>query len=290
VAVIAAGIGWYAWSVTQSADIGSSAMNHAKALVAFGPRPPASEQHQKMQQYIVEQLRSAGLAVERDSFQAQTPVGALPMTNLIARIGDRGGRIFVLASHYDTKRETDFRFVGANDGGSSTALLLALAPVLAKRGLSHDVWLVFFDGEEALVEWSETDSLHGSRHLAAKWKTDGTLPRIAAFLLVDMIGDANLDLLRDGNSTPWLRDQIWRTAQRLGYGPHFLNRDAAYEDDHIPFARAGVPAVDLIDYNYGPNNRYWHSAEDTLDKLSPRSMQIVGEVLLQTLSDLDHSR
>jgi Zn-dependent M28 family amino/carboxypeptidase len=146
---------------------------------------------------------------------------------------------------------------------------------------------VFFDGEEAFVQWSEQDSLYGSRHLAAKWKADGTAARIGAFILLDMIGDADLELLQDSNSTPWLRDQIWKTAARLGYARHFLNREAAFEDDHLPFVRAGVPAVDLIDLSYGSGNRYWHTTEDTLDKLSPRSLQIVGEVVLETIAELD---
>jgi Zn-dependent M28 family amino/carboxypeptidase len=245
-----------------------------------------------MQGYIMEQLHQSGLAVEQDSFVAQTPIGAVPMNNIIGRVAKTDGsdRIFVLASHYETKLEREFRFVGANDGGSSTGLLLALAPVLAQRGLNHEVWLVFFDGEEAFEQWSEDDSLYGSRHLAAKWKSEGVLPRIGAFLLADMIGDADLDLLRDANSTPWLRDQVWRTAQRLGYSRNFLNRDGAYEDDHLPFVRAGVPAVDLIDLNYGSGNRYWHTAEDTVDKLSARSLQIIADVLLQTLADLDRQQ
>ncbi len=289
-------LGWAASSLTpQNTAIGTAALDHIKALVAFGPRPSGSDAHQKMQAYIVEQLRQAGLAVEQDSFAVQTPIGAVPMSNIIGRVakpgGSGGGRIVVLASHYDTKLEKNFRFVGANDGGSSTGLLLALAPLLAQRGLSHEVWLVFFDGEEAFREqWSADDSLYGSRHLAAKWKAEGVLPRIGAFLLVDMIGDADLDLLRDANSTPWLRDQVWQTAQRLGYSRNFLNKDSAYEDDHLPFVRAGVPAVDLLDLNYGPGNRYWHTAEDTVDKLSARSLQIVADVLLQTLSDLDRQQ
>jgi Zn-dependent M28 family amino/carboxypeptidase len=283
---------WGAWSLTQqNPAIGTAALEHVKALVALGPRPSGSEAHREMQRYITRQLEVAGAAVEQIPFVAQTPIGPVSMNNIVGRIthsaGGGGGRIFVLATHYDTKRETGFRFVGANDGGSSTGLLLALAPLLAKRALDHEIWLVFFDGEEAFEQWSESDSLYGSRHLAAKWKTEGVLPRIGAFLLVDMIGDSDLDLLRDTNSTPWLRDQAWKVAQRLGYSRHFLNQDGAYEDDHLPFVRAGVPAVDLIDLNYGPGGRYWHSPEDTLDKLSARSLQIVGEVLLETLFELD---
>jgi Zn-dependent M28 family amino/carboxypeptidase len=260
-------------------------MEHVKALVAMGPRPIGSEAHRRMQGYIVAQLEAAGAVAEKDSFTAMTPHGEMGMTNIVGTMGRAGGRILVLASHYETLAMEGF--VGANDGGSSTGLLLALAPILASRTLEHEVRLVFFDGEEAFVEWSEQDSLYGSRHLAAKWEADGTTSRIGAFILLDLIGDADLDLLKDSNSTPWLRDQVWKVAERLGYARHFLNREAAYEDDHLPFVRAGVPAVDLIDFNYGPGNRYWHTTEDTLDKLSPASLQIVGEVVLDTISGLD---
>ncbi|MBI2819753.1 MAG: M28 family peptidase [Acidobacteria bacterium] len=283
---ITALLGWSRWTVNQqSGSIGAAAMEHVKALVAMGPRPVGSEAHRTMQRYVIDQLQAAGATVEPDTFIADTPHGEMKMTNIVGQLGKPGSRMIVLASHYETLPMDGF--VGANDGGSSTGLLLALAPLLARRNVDHEIRLVFFDGEEAFVKWSEQDSLYGSRHLAAKWKADGTASRIGAFLLVDMIGDADLDLLKDSNSTPWLRDQVWKVAARLGYSRHFLNREAAYEDDHLPFVRAGVPAVDLIDLNYGLGNRYWHTTEDTLDKLSPHSMQIVGEVLLETISELD---
>jgi Zn-dependent M28 family amino/carboxypeptidase len=289
-AVITALLGWSQWAATgqQSGPIGTAAMEHVQALVAMGPRPVGSEAHRTMQHYIVEQLKDAGAAVQQDTFTGDTPHGELAMTNIIATLGKTGGRIFVLASHYDTKQMPGF--VGANDGGSSTGLLLALAPILAKRSLEHEIRLVFFDGEEAFVNWTEQDSLYGSRHLAARWKADGTAKRIGAFILTDMIGDADLDLDKDSNSTPWLRDQVWKVAAQLGYSHYFLNSDVGYDDDHIPFVRAGVPAVDLLDLNYGPGNSYWHTDEDTLDKLSPRSMQIVGQVVLETISELDRQR
>ena len=223
-----------------------------------------------------------------ESRNSLRPAAPSPHNSSLRRSGGRQDRLLVLATHYDTKRLAGF--VGANDGGSSAGLLLALAPLLAKRNLSHELRLVFFDGEEAFEQWSETDSLYGSRHLAAKWKAEGVLPRIGAFLLVDMIGDADLDLLKDSNSTPWLRDLVWNAARRLGHSRQFLNGEAAYEDDHLPFVRAGVPAVDLIDLNYGANNRYWHTADDTLDKVSPRSLQIVGEVVLESFAELDRPR
>ena len=165
--------------------------------------------------------------------------------------------------------------------------MLALAPILAKRNYNHSIWLVWLDGEEAFREWSATDSVYGSRHLAAKLKAAGTARQIGAFLLVDMIGDRELDIRRESNSTPWLSDLVWKVARRLGHDSQFLNSSQAISDDHIPFLQAGVPSVDLIDFNYGPNHRYWHTAEDTLDKLSAQSLQVVGEVVLEVLAELD---
>lgn len=281
--VLAVLAGWVARSLTQSPAIGTAAYAQTKALVAFGPRAVGSDAHRKMESYILDQLKAAGVAVEQDTFTADTPVGPKPMTNIIAKLGKPGGRIIVLATHYDTKLIPGF--VGANDGGSSTGLALALAPILAKRAFDHEVRLVFLDGEEALnFDWTDADSVYGSKHLAAKWKADGTASRIGAFILVDMIGDADLDLLKDSNSTPWLRDQVWNIAQRLGYADYFLNRQTSYEDDHIPFVQAGVPSVDILDLDYRP----WHTTQDTMDKLSPRSMQIVGEVVLESIAELDH--
>jgi len=284
-------VGWGALSLTQDhAGIGRAALGHVEALVRLGPRPPGSEPHRKMQDYIRQQLAAAGVAVEEDRFTADTPNGPVAMNNIVGQLAGRSQRIIILAAHYDTKLEADFPFVGANDGGSGTGLLLALAPLLAKHNANHSVWLAFLDGEEALREWSARDSLYGSRRFAARLRADGLVPQVGAFLLVDMIGDADLRIVRESNSTPWLQDLVWRVAQRLGHSRYFLSKEMAIEDDHIPFVQAGVPAVNLIDFDYGPGNRYWHSREDTLDKLSTRSLQIVGEVLLEVIGELDRQR
>ncbi|MFI5106385.1 MAG: M28 family metallopeptidase, partial [Terriglobales bacterium] len=178
----------------------------------------------------------------------------------------------------------------ANDGGSSAGLLLELARQFRGKKLDgYSVWLVWFDGEEAIRHWSPTDSVYGSRHLAAKWAKEGTLKKIQAFLLLDMIGDADLNIERDSNSAPWLEDVIYKAATGLGYQSHFFGRANELEDDHLPFARAGVPVADLIDYNYGPNNSYWHTPQDTMDKLSPQSLEIVGSVVLETIRLLNQS-
>jgi Zn-dependent M28 family amino/carboxypeptidase len=227
--------------------------------------------------------------VEEDSFVAGTPIGPIPMTNLIAKFPGTGRGTVIVAGHYDTKRFDDFRFVGANDGGSSAALLLELARVLGPRKNELNYWLVFFDGEEAIRDWSPTDSLYGSRHFVERLSSNGELSRIQAFILVDMVGDAQLRIPREQNSTSWLNDLVFNAAQRLGYGKYFVNSRQAIDDDHIPFINAGVAAVDLIDFDYGPRNSYWHTAEDTLDHCSPLSLTIVGRVVAATLMELEKS-
>jgi Zn-dependent M28 family amino/carboxypeptidase len=211
------------------------------------------------------------------------------MTNLIASFRGSRRETVVVAGHYDTKRFDQFRFLGANDGGSSAALLVELARVLGGRHNALNYWLVFFDGEEAVRNWSATDSLYGSRHLVEKLSSSGELSRIQALILVDMIGDAHLRVPREDNSTPWLTDLVFDVAQRLGYGKYFVKSRNAVDDDHIPFINAGVSAVDLIDFDYGPNNSYWHTPQDTLEHCSPLSLTIVGRVVTATLIELEKS-
>ena len=278
---------WGALSRQKDSSIGQAALEHVRELTAFGPRPPDSPAHRNMQRYIVGKAEAAGWTVEQDRFTADTPVGPTLMNNIVAKRKGRSPRVIVLATHYDTKLAREFRFVGANDGGSGTGLLLALAPILAKRNFNHSLWLVWLDGEEAFREWSDTDSLYGSRHMAAKLKAEGAAPQVGALVLVDMIGDRDLDVRRETNSTPWLTDLVWRVARRLGHDDYFVDSSHTISDDHLPFLAAGIPAVDLIDYNYGPNNRYWHTAEDTLDKVSAQSLQAMSDVLLEVVAELD---
>ena len=271
---------------------GRIALEWTRRIVALGPRPPASEAHRKQQKLITGQLTRLGDDVHRESFTAQTPRGPVEMVNLIARFPGhsnrtRSDRIVVVSGHYDTYDRPGLRFVGANDGGSSAGFLLALAGLLAKREREDSVWLVFFDGEEAVVLWDEDDHTYGSRHQLAAWKSQGVVPRIQALINVDMIGDARLGLAHERYSTPWLRDLIWRTTARLGYAEAFPTGPAQYiEDDHVPFVDAGVPAVDLIDFEYGPGNRYWHTEHDTIDKLGAASFAIMLHVVSETLDEL----
>ncbi|MGH9554201.1 MAG: M28 family peptidase [Terriglobales bacterium] len=261
------------------------AMRYVREVVGFGSRPPGSRGHRRLEAYLRTQLKGDNL--EEDAFTASTPADDLPMRNFIAKYPGTKHGVIVIASHYDTSLPLK-NFVGANDGGSSTGLLLELAHHLrGKKRDGYSVWLVWFDGEEAVREWSSTDSLYGSRHLAARWQKDGTLRKLKAFVLLDMVGDKELNIDRDQNSTPWLLDLVAQAAARLNYQAHFFQRGVNIEDDHVPFARAGVPVVDLIDFEYGYGNVFHHTSDDTLDKLNPRSLEVVGNVVLETLRLLD---
>lgn len=260
---------------------GAKAMDYAKQVVRFGPRYLTSPGHKKTEDFLRAHLK--GDSLEEDAFSASTPAGNLPMVNFIAKFPGAQDGIVVLAGHYDTLYGRN-DFVGANDAASDTGLLLAIADYLRaqKNRPGYSIWLVWLDGEEAIKSWSETDSVYGAKHLAEKWQKDGTAKNVKAFLLADMIGDKDLDIDRDQNSTPWLEDLVAQAATRLGYQSHFFQRLNAVEDDHLPFARIGVPVADLIDFSYGYNNVFWHSPQDTMDKLSPQSLQIVGDVMLET--------
>lgn len=256
---------------------GARAMDWTRLFVELGPRPAGSSALDTQHRLIVETLAKLSCTVEVDSFVAPTPVGALTMRNLIARFGPPSpSEVVVVSGHYDTLRMPGF--VGANDGGSSAGLLMALAERLHVTE-SKAVWLVFFDGEESTKEWRDGDHTYGSRRLAARWTADGTVQRLRALINVDMIGDADLQLVYEGNSNALLRETVWSIAAGLGYGSVFGRRLGFIEDDHIPFVRAGVPSLNLIDFDYGHRNSFWHTTEDTLDKLDTSSFAIVLHVL-----------
>ena len=209
--------------------------------MAFGPRPPGSGASRKLQDYIRTRLKPLGCEVTEDSFTASSPIGPVKMANLIARFAGTSGKIVVFSGHYDTKPIPGVDFVGANDGGSSTALLLELARALAGTKRTHDVYLVWFDGEEAYVNYTATDGFYGSRHLAQRWEKEGTLGKIAALVNVDMIGDRDLGIMKEQYSSEFLNNLIWRSASELGYAKHFLNEGGAVQDDHVQFVQRGVP-------------------------------------------------
>jgi glutaminyl-peptide cyclotransferase len=262
---------------------GTAALDFTRRAVEFGPRPPGSEANRKLQAYIIAQLKISGGEVTEDAFTAQTPKGPIAMKNIIAKFPGKSGRGIAITGHFDTKLFPGQNFVGASDGGSSTGFLLELSRVLAHQPRVDDVHLVFFDGEEAFGEWTDTDSLYGSRHLAEKWRKDGTLTRLKALINIDMIGDKNLDIKQETQGNAALRRLVWNAAAELGYGAYFQNEQQAEEDDHMPFVKLGVPAIDIIDIDYPP----WHKDTDTMDKLSARSFDIVGTVIVEAIHRLE---
>ena len=259
-------------------------MQYTREIVAFGPRWDGSKALDQVRAYIKNKLKND--RVEEDSFVAETSIGKVPMTNIVAKFPGSKDGIIVLGSHYETNYWLkDTSFVGANDGACTTALLLAIADQLRGKKLEgYSIWLAFFDGEESMRrQWDTADALWGSRHLAQKWQADGTSKKIKGLLLADMIGDANLRVMRDENSTPWLEDMILQAATRLGYQSFFFREMTAVQDDHLPFVKVDVPVADIIDGAYGYNDSFHHTPEDTLDKLSVKSLQVSGDVILETI-------
>jgi glutaminyl-peptide cyclotransferase len=262
---------------------GARAYKHVEQLVAIGPHSAGSEGIRRAQDYIIGQLKSFGCPAEEENFHApSTPVGDVAMKNIISKIPSTNPNIILYASHYDTKRIPNF--VGADDAGSSTGVLLELARLLCARKNAETIWLAFFDGEEAFnFNWADPDNTYGSRELAASLALSGDLRRVKAMILVDMVGPTNPIFKRETNSTPWLTDILWSTAARLGYGSVFVNDRADISDDHLPFLKRGVPAADIIDLDVP----YWHTTEDTLDKVDPRTLAVTGHVLIESLSELE---
>ncbi len=263
---------------------GDSAFAFTKRAVEFGPRPSGSAAIQQLQAYILQELKQCKCQVTEDNFNGRTPRGPIAMKNIIAKFPGKGtGKAIAVTGHYDTKYFPTRKFVGASDGASSTGLLLEMTRALAGEPRSDDVYVVFFDGEEAVGDWSENDKLYGSRHLAVTWRDESLLPKLKGVINVDMIGDKQLNLKRETNSTPALVQLIWQVAADLGYRSSFVNETINIDDDHMPFLQLGAPAVDLIDFDYSP----WHEDSDTLDKLSASSLQIVGRVVHESIRRLE---
>jgi len=262
---------------------GAKAYDYAKSFAAIGPRWPTGPGHLRAEAFIRNQFKHDQL--EEDSFTANTPIGPVALHNFIVRFPGKKDGIIVLGTHYETNYPLrNINFVGANDGAATTGLLMAIADQLrGKKVDGYSIWLVFFDGEEAIQHWSASDSTYGSRHLAAKWGGNGTLGKIKAFILADMIGDKDLDIQRETNSTSWLVDLVRQAAKKFGDERYFFQTDEPVEDDHLPFVKRGVPSIDVIDLDYGPNNSYHHTAQDTMDKVSARSLSIDGDVFMESI-------
>ena len=266
----------------------NQAWEHLRRQVSFGPRPAGSAALAETRRYILDQLKAAGVEAREQQFDATTPIGQVKMSNVIGTIPGASRERIALASHFDTKLFRGVRFVGASDGGSSTAVLLELARVLKGRQNPYTIELIFFDGEEAFCqEWAEClngkDHTYGSRYYVEAARKAGTLGGLRALILLDLVGDRNLNFRRETKSTRWLTDIIWTAAAKLGHGAHFLHEELPIEDDHVPFLEAGVMAVDLIDLDYPA----WHTPNDNLDAVSARSLQIVGDVVLASLPHIE---
>ena len=272
---------------------GNRAFALTKEYVAIGPRWIGSPGHAKAEAFIKNHFtaEAAHGQFEEDTFNTNTPAGPMTMHNFIVRYPGKKDGVIVLASHYETNYPLrNINFVGANDGGCTTAMLIEIANQLrAHPPQGYSVWLVFDDGEEAIKDWSSSDSLYGTRHLAAKWSANGTLSKIKAFLLADMIGDKDLNIDHDDNSTPWLEDMLKVAAKNTGHAAYvFKNSVPGLQDDHLPFAQRGVPVLDIIDIDYGPHTNetpdgFHHTAQDTMDKISAHSLQISGDLFMEMI-------
>jgi glutaminyl-peptide cyclotransferase len=264
---------------------GEKAFAHVQRLVDFGPRPAGSKALEKSRDYIEDQLRRSGWKVTRQAFSDDTPRGKIQFVNLIAQFSGQekaASPSFLLCSHYDTKMFDAIRFVGANDGGSSTGLLLELARVIGQQpSLARKIELVFFDGEEAYEQFSQTDGLYGSRYFAKQLESGGGAKQFHGGLLFDMVGDRSLGITLPADSPADMTRDIFAAAEALKVRNHFTYLDRELIDDHAPLNAIGIPTVDVIDFDYP----WWHTADDTIDKISAPSLQIVGSVALYYLSE-----
>jgi Zn-dependent M28 family amino/carboxypeptidase len=275
--------------IDPAAFNGRRAMAHVETLVKMGPRPAGSPTLAKAATYIASQLEEFGLSAQEQVFTAGSPRGPLQFRNVIAkssRYSGGTGQVIVVASHYDTKYMPEINFVGANDAGSSTGVLLEIARCAASQ---PDIWFVFFDGEEAIQEYGPNDGLVGSKFFVEDLKSKGQLNWLKAVIVLDMVGDANLNIRIPANCTPALVQQVFEAARDMGHRDYFEMGNQDIHDDHVPFLRAGIPAVNLIDFQFGSApglNDYWHTEHDTLDKLSVRSLEIVGQTTLRLIARL----
>ncbi|MBX7255576.1 MAG: M28 family peptidase [Candidatus Hydrogenedentes bacterium] len=270
---------------------GQRAYEDLKRIVAIGPRPPGSPQADQLRDFLREQLTQIGIPYREHRFEADTPIGKITMLNLVAEIKGSTPGTILIGNHYDTKYMPGITFVGANDGGSTTAWMLEMARAIGPSRKGRTLWLVWFDGEEAIKEWSDTDGLYGSREFVRDLRRRNELKSIHAMINVDMIGDVYLGIVRDPGAPPWLSTLVWTQAAELGYSSHFLPTSMPVQDDHMPFRLAQIPALELIDFEYGgsalEHRSNWHTERDTIDRVDPRSLQVVGDVLYHALPTMD---
>jgi glutaminyl-peptide cyclotransferase len=266
---------------------GKRAFAHVAKQVSFGPRPAGSPALAQTQDYMLAELKSYGCTADVDAFSSDTPAGRIVMKNILVKIPGEKPGVILLGTHYDTKRLENF--VGADDAGSSTGVMLELARNLCSQHGRYAAWIAFFDGEEAVrPEWQDPDNCYGSREMAARFANSGDLPKIKAFLLADIVGTRTPHFKRESYSTKALVDLVWGVAKKLGYGSIFVDDSSTVEDDHQSFLKRHVPSVDVIDLDNGPGGDvyYWHTPQDSLDKISPKTLAIVGHVFLESIKQL----
>jgi glutaminyl-peptide cyclotransferase len=266
---------------------GKRAYAQVAKQVSFGPRPAGSPALAQLQDYLLAELKSYGCTTEVDAFSSETPAGRIAMKNILVKIPGEKPGVILLGTHYDTKRLENF--VGADDAGSSTGVMLELARNLCPQHGRYNVWIAFFDGEEAVrPEWQDPDNCYGSREMAARFSNSGDLTKIKAFLLADIVGTRTPHFKRETYSTKALVDLVWSIAKKLGYANVFIDDSSAVEDDHQSFLKRHVPSADVIDLDNGPTGdvSYWHTSQDSLDKISPKTLAIVGHVFLESVKQL----
>jgi glutaminyl-peptide cyclotransferase len=266
---------------------GKRAYDQVAKQVSFGPRPPGSPAMVKLQEYLETELKSYGCAVETDSFSADTPVGRVPMKNILVKISGVKPGIILLGTHYDTKKMDNF--VGADDAGSSTGVMLELARLLCKQPGKYAVWIAFFDAEEAFnLQWQDPDHTYGSRQMAAQFAASGDLPKIKAFILADLVGGKSARFQKDRESTKWVVDLVWDVAAKIGYTKWFVNEvGGPGGDDHFSFTSRKVPSVDIITMIGDPIVApYWHTPQDTMDNISPKVLAVVGHTIVESINEL----
>lgn len=277
-------------ALDPAAFSGDRAYEELKQFVALGPRDAATPGAAAAADYLLKRLQALGVAEARiDEFADPCPSGECVFRNVVGVIPGGAAGLVILGSHFDTKSGIP-GFEGANDGGSSTAALLELAAAVARGPeLPFETWVVFFDGEECRIQYGPRDGLHGSRRLARQLAADGRAKKVKAMILLDMMGDRDLTITIPRNSTPELASLAFQAAHEEKAREKFSLYPFQIGDDHEPFLSAGMPAVDLIDFRYGSapgRNDYWHTAEDSLDKVSPESLQTVGRVVIRMLNKL----
>ena len=268
---------------------GDLAFRLAEEHVKLGKRHSGSSGAEKAAEWIADQCKEVhpDAVVTLHEFEEKTVTGNVRFRNLIAEIPGKTKDFVVIAAHYDTKFFPEgYSFDGANDGASGVAALLAMMKSL--HGVTPPVGIrfVFFDGEECRYSYGKMDGLHGSRKLVADWRESGELKRCRAMILLDMIGDKELCITLSQDTRKTMATLARNAAKTLQLTGYITDHRGDILDDHVPFQDAGIPAIDLIDFSYGPENSYWHTSEDSIDKISGRSMKIAADLAFRMIWDI----